>query len=241
MILFIPIHTSNTRVAFFNVGDGDSIFIQSPHGNILIDVGEWEGDYCPAKTTIVPYLKKWGINHIDAILLTHYHSDHYGGIPYIISRIPEIDVLLLPDTNSLDKKVFIEHMVQKDGFKIPCKNVDQKMVFKESEESSFVIFPVYKLYSAEMTMNENDNSIISKYLCGNISFLFTGDLEANGEEALLSYSRNQLHSTVLKVGHHGSNTSTTDEFLEAVKPKYAIISCGKYSYCKHPSNKVLED
>jgi competence protein ComEC len=213
------------HVHFIDVGQGDAIFIQTPVKNILIDGGD-RGD------TVVNYLKGLGINQLDLVVGTHPHADHIGGLINVLQSIPVKEVI--------DPSVVHTTKTFEDYLTI----IDEKDIkFTEGRSgmqrdlgggvTMEILHP-----SAPSSSHLNDASITAKITFGQISFMLTGDGEEASERQILKRSDN-LKSTILKVGHHGSRTSTTVPFLKAVNPEAAIIMCGKDNRYGHPHEETL--
>jgi competence protein ComEC len=239
-LLFIPINSSIARITYFNVGEGDSALIQSPKFTMLIDAGDTDVNYNPAKYTIQPYLKKHGINKLDYILITHYHKDHYGGLPYIITHTPSVGVTLIPDTKSEEETFFRDFMKSCDSMKYSQKKISKIVNINISDSEKIEIRPLFPYFSRYEELNENNKSLVLRYTFGEKRFLFVGDLEIEGEMKAIENFLRVLNADVLKVGHHGSATSSSSDFLDRVNPSIGIISCGNYSYYHHPSAKVTK-
>lgn len=219
-------------VHFIDVGQGDAILVITPHRHaILIDSGGSAGqtnDFDIGERVVLPYLKHYGILDIDYMILTHGHQDHAGGAAAIVSGITVRNI-----------------MVAREEF-TPAVN----MAINKAADSVFI--PTYKnqQISIDGTViniihdgnigkkSANESSTVIRVSFGKHSFLVTGDLEAKNEMAILA-ERIPITSTVLKVGHHGSKTSTTEAFLAAVQPQYAVISVGYNNRFGHPHSEVI--
>ncbi len=203
-------------VHIIDVGKADAIYIKSNNSNILIDAGDTD-----TKDKIVQYLKNNNVEKLDLVIATHPHKDHIAGMPNVINSfhidrfiMPELPEKIVPTTKTymsmlkaLDSKsVFAENPVIGNNFNIDDLNIE-------------ILGPTKKYEDL------NNNSVVAKLKYKDISFLFTGDAEKEAEADMIASGVN-LKSTVLKVGHHGSKTSSTQEFLNAVKPKYSVISVG---------------
>jgi competence protein ComEC len=241
-LLFLPLPSTTARITFFSVGEGDSILLEFDQNIILIDAGEKASDsgYFPVKSIVVPYLKKRGINHIHTILLSHFHSDHYGGIPWILEHVPDVDIILIPSSEGPDQKEFVRYMQKNAHFYPYIKKVQTDQTRKFSFISSLRIIPMCKYVSLSEKENENNNSIIAVFAYGKKRFLFTGDIESEAEKMAIQLLGDDLRADILKVPHHGSNTSSTEEFLRRVQPSLSIISCGEYARFRHPSQEVVQ-
>lgn len=217
-------------VHFIDVGQGDCELIVTPDGQtMLIDAGIPEsGD------DIVGYISALGIEEIDIFVATHYHEDHIGGSPQVFDAFEILSVLIL------DCEV---------------KTVCAKNLLKDIEEEKSEITYARRGYEFELgeadflTLSPekitdgggNDDSIVLRMEYGEARYIFTGDAEEKTEKEILShYSKSELSADLLKVGHHGSRTSTSDKFLEALSPSIAVISCGEGNKYGHPHIETVE-
>lgn len=218
------------RVHYIDVGQGDSILIQYKKHNILIDAGE---NGCGSG--ILKYLKKQGVSSLDYAIATHPHSDHIGGMDEVIKELSVKEVFLprLPEELQPTTKSYTSllYAVSESGARLTAPEDGQKI-----EWDDFVL--TFMVPKADYD-NLNNMSVIAKVNYKNASYLFNGDAEKEREKELLS-SGADLKADVLKAGHHGSSTSSTADFIHAVKPKIAVISCGKDNDYGHPSKKTLK-
>lgn len=227
------INTSNKsnelKVHYIDVGQGDSILVQTKDKNILIDSGTRK-----SSDNLINYLKKQHIKKLDYVIATHPHEDHIGGMPKVIDEF-EIGNFYAPKKTA-NTKIFKDMILQlkKKNLKI---NVAKKGISLDLSNDSSLDFlaPVKDNYE-----NTNDYSAVIKLTHGNAKFLFTGDAEKASEKDILN-SNVDLSSNVLKVGHHGSHSSSSKEFLDKVNPKMAIISCGKNNDYGHPHKETMKE
>jgi competence protein ComEC len=222
-------------VLMIDVGQGDSFLIKFPNGKTaLVDAGNTTSTYDNGERVIIPLLNYFGINRIDYGIVTHIDADHYGGFVALIleNRIgkifkPEIDSMLSKDKRFeefiKDRGLSINYFTEN---KIEIGNVNLYFLFDD----------VIKNIAGEST---NDRSGIFKLVYGETSFLFTGDVEKNIEKIYANKYRYFLDSDVLKVGHHGSKTSTSPIFLNYVSPKLSLVSAGFKNKFGHPAQEVI--
>lgn len=236
LFIFISVHklnvskgatsTLNNRliIHFIDVGQGDSVLIQINDKTLLVDSG-------PDKKAF-SYLKKLGVKKLDYVICTHPHDDHLGGMPYIIKNIP-IGTFYSPKiTNTTESfKNMIQSLHSKNLKIIPASAGIQLNLEKNV---NIIMFSPNNNYYKEL----NNYSIVFKLTYLNTSFLFTGDAEIVNEEEMLNNGYN-LASNVIKIGHHGSISSSSKNFLKEVNPSIAVISCGKGNDYGHPHKDTL--
>jgi competence protein ComEC len=213
------------KVHFINVGQGDSIMIQLPGGQtMLIDAGPSD--------SVVSYLNQQNIKKINYLVATHPHADHIGGMAAVI-RAFDIEKVYMPRVSHTSKTYEnVLLAVKAKGLKISSSKAGVTILDQNGLKANFVA-PCSSSYD-----NLNNYSAVIKIQHGNTTFLLTGDAEAESEQQMLSSGAN-LKADVLKVGHHGSNSSTTSSFVKAVSPKYAVISCGAGNQYGHPHQETL--
>ncbi len=221
-------------VAFLDIGQGDSILIRSPNGmTMLIDGGNSDRD---ANEVILPQLHEWGAQKLDVMVSTQPDADHIGGLPEVLENFPVEAVALSgqPHTTQVFERFVTDirdlnvNAIQvRTGTVIPFDPAVQLEVLGPDDE---------------LVQDENDRnnaSIVIRLTYGQVSFLFPGDAEGQEERAILNGGAD-LRSAVLKVGHHGSRTSTGEDFLAAIGPQIAVISAGENNQYGHPHQEVLE-
>lgn len=226
------IHNQDLTVHFLNIGQADSILIQESNKNLLID-----GGYYISGKTILRYLNKNNIEKLDYLIVTHPHNDHIGGLPRIIKNIP-IENIIINTENPY--KVKRNHEMHRDLLKL-AKDMHINIIHPKSGDTYYLgkgHFTILAPNGGDYT-RINDYSIVIKYIYENISILFTGDAEAYSEMEMLKKNID-VSADVLKIGHHGSCTSSSEEFINAVSPKYAVISVGWWSFYGQPDKCVLD-
>lgn len=222
-----PYMDNNTYIYYIDVGQGDSILVMTPHLNkiILIDTGgivSFNENYKSniVKNKTIPFFRRIGINKVDYLFLTHGDYDHAGEANELLS-------------NFCVKKVFIN--------KGNINNIEKKINNKEVLTLKNFVIDNIKVNSLNNNVfnNENDDSTILLFNIYDYKFLFMGDASIKTEEYLLN---NYIlpNVDILKVGHHGSYTSTSTDFINVIKPKYSVISVGENNIYKHPNKSVLD-
>lgn len=214
----------NLEVYFLDVGQADSILIKLEDEYMLIDAGNNEDG-----VKLVNYFNELGIKEFKYVFGTHPHEDHIGGMDDIINNF-KIDNYYMPDKITTTKTF-------EDVLDALINNNLQYTILEKGDEFNLSSANFKVIYAGDETNDINDSSIVLKLTYGNNSFLLTGDATSNVEKTLLN---DDIKSDVLKVAHHGSNYSSTDEFLDVVSPKYAVISVGKNNSYNHPSNSTLK-
>lgn len=216
-------------VDFIDIGQGDAILVTSPQGKtMLIDAGD-----NTEEERIVGYLKDKNIKKLDYVIGTHPHADHIGGLDAVI-RSFDIGEIYMPKkahTTKTFKDVLLA--VKEKGYKINTAKAGVTLDLGENINVQMVA-PVSDDYE-----NLNNYSAVIHLTYGDTSFLFTGDAEKLSENEMLE-GKYSLESTVLKVGHHGSVTSTSNNFLKEVNPEYGVISSLKGNSYGHPHKEIVE-
>lgn len=227
------------RIYFVDVGQGDCTFIVTPQNQtILVDGGGSEfSQYDVGKNIVIPYLLDRGYTKIDYIMISHFDRDHVGGILSLMEELQVENVIFArQEENSNNYQEFIELVKE--------KNIKLIMVEKGSRIriENEIYFDILWPQKKQMKENPfNNNSIVAKLVYHEFSILFTGDIEEKAEKEILQeINPSCLETTVLKVAHHGSKTSTTTDILKEIKPKIAFIGVGKNNNFGHPNNQIIE-
>ena len=229
--VFNPAAAFDTSVDFVkitDVGEADSILIYSDGCSAVIDVGTEN-----SVPNILDDLNSARIKDIDALIVTHLHTDHAGGLPELAKR-REIDNLIIPE---LESSAEAAQLVKTAKRTVTAKGGN---VYTAVQGMNFEIgeFTVTVLAYYDDMRDENNKSVIVMAEIDGIKFLFTGDAEAKTEKALIDEGLN-IDCDVLKVGHHGSSSSSSQSFLKAATPKYAAISVGENNIYSHPTESVI--
>ena len=223
-----PVSGSGLTVHFIDVGQADCALLECDGAYMIIDGGNREDGQL-----VVSYLEQQGVEALEAVVCTHAHEDHVGGLPSVLAVYPTAAVYAPTKTYS--------------------SSVFDKFVYYTDQQGLEITIPepgdAFTLGSANITVlgptqsyaDPNNTSIVLKVEYGDTSFLFTGDMETTAENDMLDYwgSRVDWNADVLKVGHHGSNTSTGYRFLNEVDPTYGVISVGKDNSYGHPHEEPM--
>ena len=227
----VTVAEGNIAVHFIDVEQGDCELIVSGDTTVLVDCGEKI-----FSSRVIDYLKSQGIRKLDYIIATHPHEDHIGGMSDIMQSfavgkviMPEVPADLLPMGRNFEKML---DTIESRGIDAEYCRQGAKLDIGNGAEIEFIA-PVHDDYT-----NLNNYSIVFRLVHGNRSFLFTGDVERAAESDILN-SGQYLDSDVLKVGHHGSTSSSTPTFIEAVSPEYAVIEVGEGNSYGHPKAEVV--
>jgi competence protein ComEC len=232
-IAFPLLQSPRLHIAFLDVGQGDAIWIQAPNGReLLIDSG-------PDQSVLesIGKEKNFFDNTIDIILATHSDKDHIGGFPYLFDRY-QIPLVIESEISSptITDKTFTERITTEGADRLLVRAGERILLDPRYGIVVDMLFPDQNTTGWET----NEASVIVKVTYGSTSFLLTGDSPSEVEQFLVKTYGAQLQSDVLKLGHHGSKTSSSSEFLETVKPSFAIVSAGLGNKYGHPHEEVIE-
>lgn len=245
ILIIILVITKNIpkklEINFVDVGQGDCTFITTPtRKTILIDGGgSISKDFDVGKSTLLPYILDKGCTSIDYVFISHFDQDHVGGILYLIQEIKVKNIFIpkqFEDSENYQK--FIE-IIKNKKIKV-IKLEAEKRINIEKNLYFDVLWP--KTSQAISENSINNNALVCKLNYKKFSMLFTGDIEQEAEKVLIENYKNTdvLKSTILKVGHHGSKSSTTPEFLDLVQPKISLIGVGKNNMYGHPNEEIID-
>ena len=212
---------------FIDVGQADSALVICDGYAMLIDAGNPDDD-----DIIIEYLEKYNVSHLTYVVATHPHSDHYGAFTNVLSKVT-IDTVYAPfkvtDVSGFNKFINYVHYTKRNQVIVP--EIGEQFYLGSARVT--VLGPLRTDYD-----DINNTSIVLRIEYGELSFLFTGDMEGEAELELLKTGVN-LKADVIKVGHHGSYSSSWYQFLKAVQPTYGVISCGRDNEYGHPHESVL--
>jgi beta-lactamase superfamily II metal-dependent hydrolase len=229
--IFTPNRTSSKvfhdhlNVHFIDVGQGDATLLKGPDFTVLIDAGRHD------RNEIVPYLKEQNVKKIDLLIGTHPHADHIGQFPQILKNFSVGEVWLSGD---LHTTITFENAV--DAI------LDTNAKYREpraNEKFTYGSLMIEVLHPSELTGDLNNGSIVLRAIFRDIAFMFTGDAEYSAELEIIQSDQN-LKSHILKIGHHGSITSSTNDFLSLVSPEVAVYSAGWKNRYEHPHSVTIE-
>ncbi|MFQ6610337.1 MAG: DNA internalization-related competence protein ComEC/Rec2 [Fidelibacterota bacterium] len=225
---------NNVKITFLDVGQGDACVIQDRDNTILIDTGYGGFSRDMGQSVILPYLASEGITDIDLLIISHPHSDHIGGAPSIISSIP---IKVIWDTYTDYHSQLYSRVLELCREKqIVSHHAHPGDIYQIGELNFSYLYPPEKIGYA--FNNVNNSSIVIKVDHQDNSVLFVGDIEEDGEDWLTKIPK-FIESDVIKIGHHGSKTSSTIQFCNSVSAKYGVISVGKKNKFNHPYDGII--
>jgi len=240
--LLLPYINPYGEITMLDVGQGDSILIELPYrkGTYLIDTGgniefnqeQWRQRRKEFSTAdiIIPFLKSKGVRSLDKLIITHGDQDHIGGAKEIIKKMRINEIVIGKSTKDTKQETELKKIATKEG--IPIHLVERGQKWQEGGNTFYTLSPK----GDEMV--ENNNSIVIFTKIGGLSWLFTGDIEKDVELDLINTYKN-MRIDVLKVGHHGSKSSSTERFIQSLKPKIALIPVGVNNRFNHPHPEVI--
>lgn len=228
---------NNLKVYFLDVGQGDATFIESPNGNqVLIDGGPMDNSVLRSLGEVMSV----GDRSIDMVIATHPDADHIGGIAEVLNRY-DVGMYLESGNRTKDTKTFatLQKIVEEkenQGMKVAIATRGKRFILDELKGVYLdILFPDKNVENVE----SNLASIVAKLSVGENCFIFMGDAPKSTEAHLISIDADNLDCEVLKAGHHGSRTSSMEDFVKIVSPEYVVISSGKNNRYGHPHKEVL--
>jgi len=245
-IHIMPYFDGNLRVTFLDVGQGDSAVVELPYRKAvyLIDTGgtvsfgenSWktpEKKFEVGRKIVVPYLKGRGIKKIDKLVLSHAHLDHMGGADEVLEEIRVNEIHIAPGSENEKEMIDLVQIAKTQS--VPMVSMRDGMSWSEGQITFNYMSPEDEIYIG------NDSSLVLLMRTPGLSFLFSGDLETEGERKFVQkYGSLDFGRILLKGGHHGSRTSSTEPFLTTLRPELTIFSAGRNNTYRHPHEDVLE-
>lgn len=225
------------QITYLDVGQGDAALLKFPKGQkMLIDGGPRALDYDAGRWVVAPYLIRQGIQRLDAVVVSHTEADHLGGVPYLLRHFEVREVW---DNGQFRKTALQrEYLALVDSLQIKRRVLRAGTRILDFAPVSVSVLHPTDGFLAKPHLTLNDGSLTLKFSYGEVDFLFVGDVERQGESQIVRYG-NLLASEVLKIGHHGSQTSSSPAFLKLAHPKLAVISVGQMNKFGHPDAVVL--
>ena len=226
--------TPTWKLTTIDVGQGDSHLITTPSGaHVLVDAGD-NSRQDSGKDIVVPYLHHIGVSSLDALIVTHADQDHFGGVYSLIKTFPVKELWITDCARVDDKENWQQIIAEAYRRGIVIRDIERGFLYKERFFEISVIHP-----NTRRCFDANTQSITFRAKGLGHSALLTGDLTVQGEKEIMKTDV-YLQSDVLKLGHHGSKTSSSKKFLNLVNPKLAIISSGRRNRFRHPSKAVIQ-
>ena len=238
----IKISPKNLKIHFIDVGQGDSCLIVTPHNKkVLIDGGGSEtGNFDIGKKVLLPYLLARGIKTLDYIVVSHFDTDHVGGLLTVMEELKVKQIIVSKQGEDSENYRKFREIVKKKKIRVQVVEKGNRIKI-EKDLNIDILWPYSDNLISENVLN--NNSIVCKLNYKSFSMLFTGDIEEIAEKQILKEYENNLQvlkSNVLKVAHHGSKTSSIGKFIEAVKPKISLIGVGENNTFGHPNEDVIK-
>lgn len=233
----IYIFPQKLRIFFIDVGQGDSTLIITPDKKTVLIDGGGSDSFDVGEKVLLPYLLDRRILKIDYVLISHFDTDHCGGILTIMEKVKVKNIIISEQAeHSENYERFKKLMIHKKIRLIEVKKGDKIKIGRYSEFK--ILFPTSRLLSENPL---NNNSIVAQFNYNNFKMLFTGDIEKLAEQQILKTEKAEIRADILKVAHHGSKTSSIPEFIKAVKPKIALIGVGKNNTFGHPNQQTIKN
>ena len=232
---FYDLWNPKWQATILDVGQGDSIYLKTPDNkHFLFDTGNG-GKRDAAKNQIIPYLRNLGVRSLDAVIITHADADHYGGLKHLTENFNVRELWISACSHTEEKEEWLNVLASAYEKKILVRDIKAGFYFKEKHFELKALHPQENAFHCPET---NRGSITFLARGFNKSILLTGDLTKEGESEILK-TKNEIQADILKLGHHGSKTSSSVIFLEKVKPKISVASSGKNNRFRHPSKEIV--
>lgn len=223
------------KITYLDVGEGDSIYAETPDNyKVLIDGGSYREGYSLGERVVAPFLRREGVGNLDLMVSTHPDNDHTGGLTYILDNFHVKKVLT--GSYGLTSPTYKEFLNRLNGTE--SSDAKPEVIHDNRDVKIEVLSDQYRVALKNEDLRMNNNSVVLKLTYKEASFLFTGDIQKEGERQLINSGRD-VKATVLKVPHHGSGSSSSYDFIRAVQPSVAVISVGYRNFYKHPSPYVV--
>lgn len=233
----IYIFPQKLRIFFIDVGQGDSTLIITPDIKTVLVDGGGSDSFDVGEKVLLPYLLDRRILKVDYVLISHFDTDHCGGILTIMEKVKVKNIIISEQAeHSENYERFKKLMIHKKIRLIEVKKGDKIKIGRYSEFK--ILFPTSRLLSENPL---NNNSIVAQFNYNNFKMLFTGDIEKLAEQQILKTEKAEIRADILKVAHHGSKTSSIPEFIKAVRPKIALIGVGKNNTFGHPNQQTIKN
>lgn len=233
----IYIFPQKLRIFFIDVGQGDSTLIITPDKKTVLIDGGGSDSFDVGEKVLLPYLLDRRILKVDYVLISHFDTDHCGGILTIMEKVKVKNIIISEQAeHSENYERFKKLMIHKKIRLIEVKKGDKIKIGRYSEFK--ILFPTSRLLSENPL---NNNSIVAQFNYNNFKMLFTGDIEKLAEQQILKAEKAEIRADILKVAHHGSKTSSIPEFIKAVKPKIALIGVGKNNTFGHLNQQTIKN
>ncbi|HEX6747920.1 MAG TPA: DNA internalization-related competence protein ComEC/Rec2 [Longimicrobium sp.] len=237
--LLLPLAAAPARgleVAFIDIGQGDAIALHTPGDRwVLVDAGPWDEDFDAGARRVLPYLRRHGARRLEAMVLTHPHVDHIGGAAAVM-RGMHVGRMIEPGL-AFGTPVYLHTLTAAESTHVQWTAARQDRTLHVDGVELTFLWPAADVLDAPA--DANDISAVIRLRYGAFSMLLTGDAPDFVEHALVARYGQNLRSAVLKAGHHGSRTASSEEFLETVDPALAVISCGRRNKYGHPAPETL--
>tara|TARA_B100000131_G_C18121127_1_gene612958 strand:+ start:773 stop:3022 length:2250 start_codon:yes stop_codon:yes gene_type:complete len=225
-------YKNSITIAQLDIGQGDATLIKTNYLSCLIDTGPPYDKRLGSITynVLLPALRYYGIRHLDLLIITHFDKDHVGNLKSLLETIPIKTILHNGNLN---------HYLNNNHITLPSKTKTQKVCNQNQLNYKTLQFKFLNPCQQSKHQNKNNQSLVFKITSHPYSLLFTGDIETPMEYLLVKNNLDDLKSTILKVGHHGSKTSSNKIFLNAINPHHSIISAGKHNRYNHPHPAII--